>query len=396
MEELKHWQPVQKKIKQLIPYERNPRTITEKRFNKLKEIITEQGFRSPICLDNDNQILAGHQRMRALIDLGFGDEVVWCMVPPPNLELTKELIKKIIVQDNLSWGEFDMDILAADYEVMELVEMGFEELESFEEKEADQDIEEDEAPEPEENPVAKLGDVWLLGEHRLMCGDSTKIDDVEKLMSGEKADMVFTDPPYNVGYQYNSYDDNKSAKEYEQFCSDWLSNLSSTVSKRAIITPGKQNLGLWYRLTEITDIGIWIKKNAMSGGKISHLNCFEPIIFIGKFDRTSRANDLFEFNNKHQKDILKEHTCPKSMDLMVDIIKCYTKKAELVADVFLGSGSTLIACEQTNRKCYGMELDPKYCDVIIKRWQNLTEKDAVLEATKETYNKIKNQDAKRK
>jgi DNA modification methylase len=228
-------------------------------------------------------------------------------------------------------------------------------------------IDEDEIPEVEE-AVTQAGDMWLLGEHRVLCGDATKKEDVEQLMEGKKAELMLTDPPYNIGFTYNSYNDDKDDSEYESFCSAFY-QLSKTISNKQIITTGKQNLGLWYKISEIKDLAIWYASNKMSGGRVSNLALCEPIIFIGEFNRDARPNDFYEYNVKQQSDT-GNHTCPKIIDLWLDLVSSYSDKK--IYDPFLGSGTTLIACEKTNRKCYGMEIDPHYCDVIVKRWEEYT------------------------
>ena len=222
-------------------------------------------------------------------------------------------------------------------------------------------------------PITKLGDLWQLGSHRLLCGDSTLKENIERLMNNEKADMVFTDPPYNLGFKYNSYEDEKSESEYLSFCAAWYSILK-TVTKNIIITPGTKNLAMWCRIENPLHIACWVKKNWITSCKISNLQQWEPILFYGDFER-SRSSDLYEQTRVYQKDVGENHPCPKQVSFIEDILKHYSKNS--VLDVFLGSGTTLIACEKTGRKCYGMELDPAYCDVIIKRWEDFTGKKAV-------------------
>jgi DNA modification methylase len=150
---------------------------------------------------------------------------------------------------------------------------------------------------------------------------------------------------------------------------------------KRIITTGKQNLGMWYEIEEPEEVAVWVHKNGVSGGRVSNLSLWEPIVFYGKYDRNSRPSNLFEYELKEQ-DTGKEHSCPKQIAMIADIVRSYSKENELWLDVFGGSGTTLIACEQLNRTCYMMELDPKYCDVIRKRyakflgreneWQDIT------------------------
>lgn len=206
--------------------------------------------------------------------------------------------------------------------------------------------------------------------HRLMAGDSTKIEDVEKLMDGKKADMVFTDPPYNLRYNYNSYKDNKTRDEYKDFCVEWFNLLKAFSKGKIIITTGKQNMAIWYSIEEPEEVAVWIHKNGVSGGRVSNLSLWEPIFFYGKYDRNLRPNNLFEYELKRQDtgSTGKEHTCPKQVAMITDIVKSYSNDNDIWLDVFLGSGTTLIACEQTNRICYGCEIDPKYVDVCRRRY----------------------------
>jgi DNA modification methylase len=206
------------------------------------------------------------------------------------------------------------------------------------------------------------------------------INDVEKLMAGERADMVFTDPPYNLGFKYNSHNDNMGASEYQDFCTEWF-NCLKTVTNKIIITPGTKNLPMWMRIdSEVQGIACWVKKNWITSCKISNLQQWEPILFYGPFER-SRHSDLYEINRKYQDDVGDKHTCPKQIELIEDIFNSYGQKT--ILDVFGGSGSTLIACEKTNRKCFMMEIDPHYCDVIVARWEKYTGKKAEL-VTEET------------
>ena len=224
----------------------------------------------------------------------------------------------------------------------------------------------DEAPPVLEKAYSILGDVFEIdGKHRIMCGDSTKESDVSILMNGKKAELGLTDPPYNLNFSYNSYNDNKTADEYYVFCASFYEQLKNNTEMQ-IITPGKQNLKHWFTIGEINEIAVWVAINKMSGGKVSNLSLWEPIIFYGKFNRNSRPTDLYDYNVKQQTDTA-DHTCPKVIALIIDIVKHYSKTS--VLDLFLGSGSTLIAAETTKRICYGMELDQHYCDVILRRYK---------------------------
>ena len=359
-------------IDKITPYINNPRK--NQNIDKVASSIKEFGFQQPIVVDKKMTIIVGHTRYEASKKLELKK------VPVTIADLTPLQAKAYRIADNRvnQDSEWDFPLLNIEFTDLldnhyELDNLGFDnkELENLITNNSTGLTDEDEVPEKPKKAKTKLGELYQLGSHRLLCGDATKEEDVNKLMNGQKADMILTDPPYNVGYDYNSYNDNKTKEEYRVFCEKWFALLFD-VSDSIIITSGKQNLGLWYSIADIKDIGIWIKRNTMSGGRVSHLNLFEPIVFIGNFDRSARVNDIFEYNNRHQKDVAKDHTCPKSAELMVEIVNCYSKKNNVILDVFLGSGSTLIACEKLNRKCYGMELDPIYCDVIIKRWEDYT------------------------
>ena len=218
----------------------------------------------------------------------------------------------------------------------------------------------------------KAGEVWKLGEHRLMCGDAIKEEDVNKLMSGEKADMVFTDPPYGLGYEYNSHEDVPGDK-YEKFCDTWFQILSKLCDKIIITTGWKYNL-FWTK-KEPFDNMYWVMRGKHSGGRISHFRLVEPIFAFGKkFNKYDF--DLFETTKEirymGETNLRELHTCPKPLKLIKEIINPQTKQNDNILDVFGGSGTTLIACEQLDRKCFMMEIDPVYCSVIIERWENVT------------------------
>ena len=355
------------KANDLIMAEYNPRQLTRDQYAQLKDSLTRFGLVDPLIVnkhkDRKNILVGGHQRLKIAKEMGMND------IPCVEVELPYDQEKELNIRLNKNVGEWDYDALANYFDVGELTEWGFsdDDLQFWTDEPTEGLIDDDEIPEVEES-ITKQGDIWLLGEHRVLCGDATKKEDVDLLMDGGKTDLCLTDPPYNLGYEYNSYDDNKEDSEYESFCSAFF-QLSKTISNKQIITTGKRNLGLWYKISEIKDFGIWYAKNKMSGGKISNLALCEPIIFIGEFNRDSRSNDLYEYNVKQQKDT-GDHTCPKVIDLWLDLVTSYSDKK--IYDPFLGSGSTLIACEKTNRKCYGMEIDPHYCDVIVKRWEEFT------------------------
>jgi len=355
------------KVTDIKPNPNNPRIIKDDKFKKLVKSI--QDFPQmlelrPMIVDNDNVLLGGNMRLKAIQELGMKDiPDTWVKKAS---ELTEEQKKEFIIKDNVGFGEWDWDMLANEWEAEQLNDWGLDVPEFEVEPEAKED--DYEIPDTIETDIV-LGDLFEIGEHRLLCGDSTDSDAVARLMNGSRADLALSDPPYNLGFKYNSYKDDKSEKEYLDFCTEWFMNLK-LFSINQIVTPGKQNIFMWEKIERPLDYATWYAKNKMSGGKISNLALTEPILFYGKINRNSRATDFFEYNVKQQKDT-GGHTCPKIIGLFGDLIECYSMQS--VLDLFLGSGTTMVASHQLKRKCYGMELDPKYCQVIIDRMLKLDE-----------------------
>jgi site-specific DNA-methyltransferase (adenine-specific) len=317
-----------------------------------------------VCVtDADGKLypLGGNMRLKALQELGYKEiSDNWILLAD---EWTEEQRREFVIKDNVGFGEWNWEELANEWDAEKLEEWGldlpdFGTDEILEAEEDDFDVD----AETIKTDIV-LGDLFEIGEHRLLCGDSTCSDTVAKLMNGEKADLGLTDPPYNLGYDYATYDDNLTSEEYNDFIIGYVSNLIS-FSEKQIITSGKQNVGYYYKNFDITEFAVWYAKNKMSGSKIANLGLCEPILFIGKFNRNARATDMFEFTVKQQKET-GGHTCPKVMEFFSDLLNSYSDR--LILDLFLGSGTTMVAAHQLKRKCYGMELDPKYCDVIVRR-----------------------------
>lgn len=364
---------------QLLAHYANPRTHDGKQRDAMRASLDELGIIAPCTVnDRSGNMIDGHMRCEEYITAGI------TKVPVNHLDLSEqEELKAIAFFDRIgALAGTNQENLEYLLENIELDNTPLENLlEDIREKKTVLPEDIDDIPEVE-TPVSKLGDLWLLDGHRVLCGDSTDQATVELLMRGKKADTAFADPPYNLGYRYNKYDDNKTREEYEQFCKAWFSVIPS---KRKIITSGKQNLGMWYSIQEPREVAVWVHKNGVSGGRISNLSLYEPIIFYGEWSRDSRPSNLFEYELERQ-DTGDAHSCPKQIKLMIDILQHYSDK--LIYDPFLGSGSTLIASEQLDRTCYGLELDPLYVDVICKRWQTLTGQLPILEATGEAHDFI--------
>mgnify|MGYP005990592507 FL=1 len=271
-----------------------------------------------------------------------------------------------------------------------MTEWGFTPEELFEQEETTADglIDDDEIPEAKESKV-KRGDIWKLGEHRIMCGDSTSSDDVAKLMNGEKADMVFTDPPYNVDYGNSNHprhksrtilNDKKSITDWDKFVKDYVTNLLLFTNGNIYISMSDKELGHLQRVFEEcggrwASFIIWVKDRLILSGKDYHSR-HETILYgwNKKIENRLRVedrkqDDVWEIKRPSNSDL---HPTMKPIELIERMLINSSKKEHIILDLFLGSGSTLIAAGKLNRKCYGMELDEKYCDVIIERWEQFT------------------------
>ena len=370
----------------LVPYENNSRTHSQQQVDQIKRSMTEFGFTNPILVDERNGIIAGHGRLQAAQELGIK------LVPTIMLKgLTEAQRKAYVIADNqlaLNAG-WDLDTLKSELLTLKNVDydltlMGFDNdflngiLQDVEEGKTDEDA----VPEAPETPVTVLGDIWVLGNHRLMCGDSTSIDAVDRLMDGQKADMVFTDPPYNVAFNGRSgkhdviMNDQISEGEFQEL-------IDGTCQTIAALDPAvyyvwcnwKFYAQLQGRLAYKACI-VWAKNVFGLGNGYRHQHEF--CLFNGKIDETIKnESDLWSV----KKDSSYVHPTQKPVELSVRAFGNHIKLLNVV-DLFGGSGSTLIGAEQTGRNCFVMELDPKYCDVIITRWQEFTGKQAVHETGK--------------
>lgn len=422
----------------LIPYARNSRTHDEAQVGQIAGSIREFGFTNPVLIDADNGIIAGHGRVLAAQTLSMDK------VPCIKLDHLSEAQRKAyIIADNklaLNAG-WDEALLAL--ELTELQDMkinlgltGFSEGEIadllFEINEGETD--EDEVPEAQENPITALGDIWTLGRHRLMCGDSTCVEAVGKLMDGEMADMVWTDPPYNVAYEGGTgmtiQNDDMSNDAFLSFLTDaFTAAYSFTKEGGPIYIAHADSEGINFR-TAMINAGwlqkqtlIWVK-NALVLGRQDYQWRHEPILYgwkpgaahcwYGYRDKSTVINDdikisslgkkelvemvramqnearttVIQENKPHRNDI---HPTMKPVALVEFMVENSSKRTETVLDLFGGGGSTMIVAEKNGRSSRLMELDPKYCDVILARWQNFTGKEAIHEESGKTYADLKHE-----
>ena len=377
----------------LIPYVNNSRTHSEDQVNQIAASIKEFGFTNPVLIDKENSIIAGHGRLLGAKKLGM-DEVP-CIVLDGLSDVQK---KAYIIADNKLALNAGWDDELLKLEIEGLQELDFDiDLLGFDDDELDAMfpnlveglVDEDDVPEIPDEPISKLGDIWILGNHRLMCGDSTSIDAVEQLMDGNKADMVFTDPPYNIDYQGVSdkrdkiKNDKMPDSEFVDFlseslmgcetmyvCCSWqYSHLFKEAMERLARSP--KAMIVWNKVNPAQHLDKYFKQH-------------EIIFYYGDFGghKTLRG-DVWEM--KRQRNTV--HPTMKPVEL-IDMAMVDQPDKKIVYDSFGGSGSTLISCEKNHKDCRMMELDPKYVDVIIKRYQEFTGKDAILESTNETYNSL--------
>lgn len=397
----------QRLVADLIPYAANSRTHSDAQVAQIAASIKEFGWTNPILVSGDDTIIAGHGRLLAARKLAMVE------VPVIVLDhLSKPQQRALVIADNqlaLNAG-WDMDMLKAEIEDLKLDDFDIDLL-GFDEKFLDGLLEpeptdgltdEDAVPEVPEAPKTVLGDVWVLGNHRLMCGDSTSIDAVDKLMDGTKADMVFTDPPY--GMFLNADYDNMFAKDkthrktgkrfdnvkgdHEDFNPDFINNVFAAFGYcKEIFLWGAD---YYVDLIPERNKGSWVVWDKRCDEKMDKVvgNTFELCWSKAKHKRMV-ARILWSGHHGMQKDDAKKrvHPTQKPVELVVWFFDYYSMQDKrIVVDLFGGSGSTLIACEKTNRDCHMMELDPKYCDVIIKRWQDFSGKIAVHAETGEAFN----------
>lgn len=380
-------QIVNKPTAELKPYDKNAKRHDKKQIANVAESIKQFGFVQPCVLDKDNNVIIGHCRLEAAKKLHL-DEVPCVMAD----DLTDEQVKKLRLLDNkLNESDWDIDLIAE--EIADIDFDGFDvDWELPEDEEAE--IIEDEAPEVDEEaePITKLGDIWQLGRHRLMCGDSTDKQCVEALMGGQKADLFITDPPYNVNYEGKTKDklkiqnDKMSNDNFRQFLVDAFQCADDVMKAGAVFyiwhadSEGYNFRGACYDIGwKVRECLIW-NKNQMVMGRQDYQWKHEPCLYGWKEGTHLWASDrkqttVLNFDKPHRNG---EHPTMKPVALFDYQIRNNTKSEDIVLDLFGGSGTTLIACEQNGRVGYCMELDPRYCDVIVKRWENLTGQKAVL------------------
>lgn len=396
-------------IDTVIPYARNPRN-NQGAIAKVAGSIKEFGWQQPIVVDSEMVVIAGHTRLAAAQSLGMKK------VPIVIAEnLTPAQVKAYRLADNRvsQEAEWDHDLLTLELQDLvgeeynlDLTGFSDDELAALLAEETEGLTDEDAVPDVPENPVTVLGDVWVMGDHRLMCGDSTSIDAVDRLMDGQKADMVFTDPPWNVNYgavatpKYKQgrqiLNDSMGDEDWAEFCANTAASLFSATRPGAVLYC-VMSAQEWPVVDKsLREAGfhwsssiIWSKDSLVLSRKDYHTQ-YEPI-WYGWNEKGPR---LMEVPDRKQSDVWQcarpkkseLHPTTKPVELIDRAVKNSSWRGAIVLDLFGGSGSTLISCDQNGRHSRLMELDPKYCDVIVKRWQDFTGKKAVHAETGEEFN----------
>ncbi len=386
-------------IDKIKPYENNAKLHPPEQIEQIKKSIQEFGNNDPIAIDENNVIIEGHGRYEALKQLGFQEaEII-------RLTHLNEQQKKayILAHNKLTMNtEFDFDTLNLELDTIsdfDMSDFGFEKLDFKDENHQEQI--EDEIPDVPEKPKAKLGDIYKLGNHRLMCGDSTNIDDLKKLMNDKIADITFTSPPYNAGKtpteskmqkttKYNGNNDDKPHEKYLKFLNNYLHNTmifskysfmniqSISNNKIALIELLHKNQNIY------ADTIIWDKMLSQPAMAENVLNSeFEYIhIFSQKGNRAigtkqfrGTLRNIIHFQKQTKNEYHDIHNATFPLEMALHFVENFS--IDSVLDPFGGTGTTLIACEKLNRKCYMMELEPRYIDVIIDRWEKSTGKTAI-------------------
>lgn len=408
------WHAEKRNVESLKTWDSNPRKISKQAFEKLKERIAQRGFHDVLKIDIDNTILSGNQRKKALLELGVKEVTVLI----PNRKLTNEEKNKIGLESNTNDGEWDFEALES-FDLDLLTDIGFDksELSSFWDKTLE--VKEDDFDPEEEvkkikQPTTKLGDIILLGQHKLICGDSTDPTVLQKLFGNEKASMIYSDPVYNIQIDYNkgiggkqnyggNVNDNRSYSEYKEFLRKSLVNalMVSEPNTHIFYWSDQIYIGLIQELYR--DLGIknkrvclWIKNSQNPTPNTAFNKCYEPCTY-GVRGKPYIAKDIKNLNEVLNKELTTgnsllnetldhldlwmvkrlsgknyEHATSKPPKLHEKAIRRCTQPGDIILDSFSGSASTLIAGEQLKRKVYAVELEPIFCDLAVMRFEKLT------------------------
>lgn len=394
-------------VDKLIPYARNSRTHSNEQIAQIVASIKEFGFTNPILVGADDVIIAGHGRLLAAQRMGLAE------VPIIRLaHLSETQRKALVIADNkialnAGWDEQmlvlemkEIEALGFELDILGFSDEEWKEMEAFGEAQSEGQTDDEAVPETPEEAITQRGDVWVLGDHRLICGDSTMYDDIKKLMENDVATMIFTDPPYNVNYGSTMKDsiryhagtlggrkimNDNLGDGFAQFLTDSLSNLLMFCQGAAYVCMSSSELHTLYSAF-ISAGGKWSTfiiwaKNTFTLGRADYQRQYEPILYGWNAEKPHfwcgdrNQSDVWEYNKPVKNDL---HPTMKPVELVERAINNSSKAGDIVLDGFGGSGSTLIAAEKSGRKARLVELDPKFCDVIVRRWEEWSGKKAEL------------------
>jgi hypothetical protein len=377
-------------IDSIVPNPKNANRHSIEQIKRLEKLITYQGFRNPLIVSNRTGFLiVGHGRLEAATNLGIEK------LPVIYQDFDSEAQEyAYLISDNeiARWAELDFQSVYDNLKEIEIEDvdlLGIDDFKLPEIENLDPQTDEDDVPEVE-NPITVRGDIWLLGKHRLMCGDSTMIDDVEKLMNGDKADMVFTDPPYGISVVSKNGSVGGGTKgKYKEIIGDDTVDVARD-SYNLCIGLGIEQMFFWganHYSSVFPDSSCWVVWDKQGGKSVTFADC--ELCYTNLRKPVRMFTHIWDgFRRDSERGEMRVHPTQKPVQLFIDIWDKF-ESPNKVMDLFLGSGSTLMACEKSERECQGMEMDEYYCDVIINRWQNYTGKKATLESTGKTYEELK-------
>ena len=407
------WKTERRKVNDLVPYSKNPRSISEKQLSDLKKSLKKFGLVEIPAIDIDNKIVAGHQRLKVLQLLGQGEEYIDVRIP--DRKLTQQEFDQYLISSNSLGGDWDFEALKS-FDLDLLQQAGFDELKLAKFWDEDKEIKNDDFNVEMElkkikKPKTKLGDIIILGKHKIICGDSTKPETLKKLLGKEKVSMIYSDPVYNLNVDYKSglggtknyggeVNDSRTFEEYKEFIKNSLTSalLVSQPNVHIFYWCDQVYIGLIQEVYRSLDIHnkrvcLWLKNNQNPVPKVAFNKVYEPVVYgvrgnpylaelitnlnevLNKefstgnnlFNEVNEFIDIWTAKRLSAKDY--EHATSKPITLHEKAIKRCTKPGDIILDSFLGSGSTLLAGEQLGRKVYGCELEPRFCDLIVKRYR---------------------------
>jgi len=399
------WHNETRKLKELVPTTYNPRKLSEQQYKDIEASLKKFNLAEIPCINLDNQIIAGHQRIKILASLyGLDYEID---VRVPNRQLTKDELDEYLIRSNKNVGEWDFDILKDNFDISSLLDFGFDKDELLKNFSIDEsDIVEDETPELQKTTIVRAGDIWELERHKIICGDSQDLSIYERLIADKSIGLVFSSPPYNMNADlYKNYKDNLESEEYIKFNLRVIENIEKFLKGFLFWNISYNRKTRWefleiiYKIIKETklkflELIVWDKGHGMPITTNTMLTRpYENILMTSSDGELSQDIDFYFCGNSDRKAIfnktkgkaitnywrvdtnnsqMKEHKACFPVKLPAKAMLLTTNETDFVLDVFLGSGTTLIAAEQTNRNCFGIELDPFYCQLIIDRYINFT------------------------